>query len=53
MDVKWSEAGVMSLHLGVGTGTGVRAVANPRLARPTVGAVPAFRAFLSDIVPGA
>ena len=27
-------------------GTGVRAVTNPRLARPTVGAVPAFRAFL-------
>lgn len=33
--IKLSETLAMSLHFGVGTGTGVRAVTDLRLARPT------------------
>ena len=43
----------MSLHFGVGTGAGVRAASEVRLARPVIGAVPALRVFFIDIVPGA
>ncbi len=43
----------MSLHFGVGTGTGVRAASEVRLARPVIGVVPALRVFFIDIVPGA
>ena len=49
-----SETCVMSLHLGVGTGTGVRADRRseaPKAERER--SVPALRVFFIDIVPGA